>query len=240
MQKQKYVYSFFSFFKKIVVNAHPTLFTRIGLNGQGEPAQSVDDSETFTLEVEHTADIEREKREMVVPYDIFNDRLFRIRLLRDSQHYYLFIDTHHIISDGSTLRLLLSDIATAYGGGMLEPEAVTMMDVAKDEAERRQTPAFEEARQWYARNFDCGDTFSQLIPDRERSDSSQFFERSSQASRARSTVHSYSLKLIRMKQSRQRLAYCQRRWRSVWRRLTPTARSTAYSRAHSSPPYMPI
>ncbi len=100
MQKQKYVYSFFSFFKKIVVNAHPTLFTRIGLNGQGEPVQSVDDSETFTLEVEHTADIER-------------------------------------------------------------------------------------------------------------------------------------------KQS-QRLAYCLRRWESLWRRLTPTARSTAYSRAHSSPPYMPI
>jgi len=154
-----------------VVAAHPTLFTRIGLNGQGEPVQSVDDSETFTLEVEHTADIEREKREMVVPYDIFNDRLFRIRLLRDSQHYYLFIDTHHIISDGSTLRLLLSDIATAYGGGMLEPEAVTMMDVAKNEAERRQTPAFEEARQWYARNFDCGDTFSQLIPDKEEAES---------------------------------------------------------------------
>jgi NRPS condensation-like uncharacterized protein len=163
-----------------VVAAHPTLFTRIGLNGQGEPVQSVDDSETFTLEVEHTADIEREKREMVVPYDIFNDRLFRIRLLRDSQHYYLFIDTHHIISDGSTLRLLLSDIATAYGGGMLEPEAVTMMDVAKDEAERRQTPAFEECKQWYARNFDCSDTFSQLIPDREGSDSSQFTIHSSQ------------------------------------------------------------
>ena len=31
------------------VAAHPTLFTRIALNEQGEPVQSIDDSETFTL-----------------------------------------------------------------------------------------------------------------------------------------------------------------------------------------------
>ena len=153
------------------VAAHPTLFTRIEMNEQGEPMQYIDDSETFTLEVEHITDIEREKKGMVVPYDIFNDRLFRIRLLRDSQHYYLFIDTHHIISDGSTLKLILSDIGTAYSGEALEPEAVTMTDVAIDEAERRQTPAFEECKQWYARNFNCSDTFSQLMPDKEEAES---------------------------------------------------------------------
>ena len=39
--------------------------------------------------------------------------------------------------------------------------------MALQEAEKRQTAAFEEDKQWYAKNFDCSDTFSQLIPDLE-------------------------------------------------------------------------
>jgi NRPS condensation-like uncharacterized protein len=150
-----------------VVAAHPTLFTRIELNEQGEPVQTIDDSETFSLEVEHITDIEAEKKGMVKAFDIYHDRLFRIRLLKDSQHFYLFIDTHHIICDGMTLKVLLNDIDAAYSGKSLEPETITLADVAREEAEKRQTPAFEEDKQWYAQNFDCSDTFSQLIPDLE-------------------------------------------------------------------------
>ena len=150
------------------VAAHPSLFTRIELNEQGEPVQSIDDSETFSLEVEHITDIETEKKGLITPFDLYKDRLFRIRLLKDSQHFYLFADTHHIISDGTAQKVLLNDINAAYGGKPLEPETITQADVAREEAERRQTPAFEEDKQWYAENFDCSDTFSQLIPDLEK------------------------------------------------------------------------
>ncbi len=150
-----------------VVAAHPTLFTRIELNEQGEPVQSIDDSETFCLEVEHITDIEEEKKGMVKAFDIYNDRLFRIRLLKDSNHFYLLVDLHHIIGDGTTLKVILNDIDAAYCGMTLEAEGKTQADVVREEAEMRQSPAFEEDKQWYAQNFDCSDTFSQLIPDVE-------------------------------------------------------------------------
>ena len=137
------------------VAAHPTLFTRIELNEQGEPVQCIDDSETLSLEVEHITDIETEKKGLITPFDLYKDRLFHIRLLKDSQHFYLFADTHHIISDGTAQKVLLNDINAAYGGKPLEPETITQADVAREEAERRQTPAFEEDKQWYAENFDC-------------------------------------------------------------------------------------
>ena len=149
------------------VAAHPTLFTRIEMNEQGEPVQTIDDTETFNIEVEHITDIEVEKKGLIAPFDIYKDRLFRIRLMKDSQHFYLFIDTHHTISDGETLKVLLNDIDAAYGGKSLEPEIITLADVAREEGEKRQTPTFEEDKQWYAENFDCSDTFSQLIPDLE-------------------------------------------------------------------------
>ncbi len=150
------------------VKAHPTLFTRIELNDDGEPIQTIDlEQETWTLSVEDVDDIEQKKAELVVPFNIYGDRLFHIRLLRDDNHYYLFIDYHHIIVDGTSMSLMLEDINKAYGNESVAPEELTMADIAIDEVEKRQSPAFEEAKKWYAANFDCGDTFTQLIPDLE-------------------------------------------------------------------------
>ena len=155
------------------VTAHPTLFIRIALNEQGDPQQTIDDSETFTLQVEHIADIEAEKRKMVVPFDIYNDRLFHIRLLKDSDHFYLLLDIHHLICDGVSLNVMLTDIESAYSGKALESETMTMQELAIAEDEARKTPVFEESKQWYAQNFDCGDTFTQLIPDRDEPERSE-------------------------------------------------------------------
>lgn len=155
------------------VAAHPTLFTRIRLNEQGEPMQTIDDSEKFSLQVEHIVDIETEKQNLIVPFDIYNDRLFHIRLLKDAAHFYLLLDIHHLINDGITLKVMITDVEAAYNGKVLEAETMTMQEVALAEDEMRKTPAFENAKQWYAQNFDCGDTFTQLIPDLDQPERSE-------------------------------------------------------------------
>ena len=152
------------------VAAHPTLFTRIKLNEQGDPQQTIDYSETFALNIEHgTLNIEGggtfNGQPLIMPFDIYKDRLFHIRLFKDAEHFYFFLDIHHIIGDGITLKVMLADVEAAYNGKALEAETMTMQEVALAEDEMRKTPAFEEAKQWYAQNFDCGDTFTQLIPD---------------------------------------------------------------------------
>ncbi len=149
------------------VASHPTLFTRIELSEQGDPLQTIDDTEAFSLDVEQTTDIESEKATFIQPFDLYNDRLFRIRLLRDDAHIYLLLDMHHIISDGGSWRVMLADIDKAYNGTPLEKERLTQADVARAEAEQRESTAFEEDKKWYAENFDCGDCFSSLLPDLE-------------------------------------------------------------------------
>ena len=160
------------------VAAHPTLFTRIELNEQGDPLQTIDDTETFTLNIENgILNIENggtfNGQPLIVPFDIYKDRLFHIRLLKDAEHFYFFLDIHHLIGDGTTLKVMLSDIDKVYGGGTLEPEAMTMAEVAIAEAELRKTSAFDEGKQWYAQNFDCGDCFTQLMPDLEEPEHSE-------------------------------------------------------------------
>ena len=84
--------------------------------------QTIDDTETFTLNIEHVDDIEAEKLRMIVPFDIYKDRLFHIRLLKDAEHFYFFLDIHHLIGDGTTLKVMLSDIDKVYGGGTLDDD----------------------------------------------------------------------------------------------------------------------
>ena len=157
-----------------MLKAHPTFFTRIGVNDQGEPFQSIDmEKEEVSLSVEQILDVEAAKQQFVEPFQLLGGRLFHTRVMRDTEHIYWFFDTHHIIFDGVSLNVMLHDVEAAYNGSVLAPEEMTQQEVAIAEGERRQTPAFEEGKQWYAQHFDCGDTFTQLIPDLEGAERSE-------------------------------------------------------------------
>ena len=158
------------------VAAHPTLLTRIGVDEHGDPIQTVDDTEKWTLEVEHVTDIRDAIEGFIQPFDIYNDHFFRMRMLRDDEHYYWLLDIHHIIGDGSTLKVLLDDIGAAYEGKELAPETITMAELALEEEEQRKMPQFEEDKQWYGREYDCGDCFSTLLPDLDGTEDSDGLE----------------------------------------------------------------
>ena len=148
--------------------AHPALFTRIEMGSEGDPFQTIDmDKEDFSLTVEQITDIEAEKRELVKPYKLDGGRLFHTRLMRDAEHFYWFFDTHHIIFDGASLKVMMQDVEKAYNGETLAPEELTLAEMALAEAELRKTAAFEEGKRWYAQHFDCGDIYTQLMPDLE-------------------------------------------------------------------------
>lgn len=123
------------------VKAHPTLFTRIIQDENGEPLQTIDmKNEEWTLFIEQVEDINQVKSQLIQPYDILGGRLFNIRLLQDSEHFYLFIDYHHIIVDGTSMSLMLHDIEKAYQQENIEKEAITLGERALKESEERQKP----------------------------------------------------------------------------------------------------
>ena len=148
------------------VRNHPTLFTRIEVDAEGEPLQTIDlDKEEWTLQLEEIDSIDAVKDELCYPFNVVGDRLFHIRLLHDKERFYLFCDIHHIINDGSSLNLWVYDVKAAYGGETLAEEQMTLMDWAKTEATLRQQDEYEKAKQWYAEHFDCGETYTPLKAD---------------------------------------------------------------------------
>lgn len=156
-----------------MLKAHPTFFTRIGVNDEGEPFQAIDlENEEFSLSVEQVTDLEAEKQKFIEPFELYGGRLFHTKVMRDADHVYWFWDMHHIIGDGASFDIVIRDVEAAYNGETLASEEITMQELALAEAEMRKTPAFEEGKQWYAQNFDCGDAFTQLLPDLEISEPS--------------------------------------------------------------------
>ena len=144
------------------IKAHPTLFTRLKLNGDEIPVMYIEE-EPLSLKVEQFGG--GDFKEYVKPFNLIGERLFHVNILEDGEHYYLLWDCHHIINDGTSMQTLLHDIETAYEGGSIEPEAMTLAEEAERERALRESDAREEGRKWYAENFDCEDLNTSLMPD---------------------------------------------------------------------------
>ncbi|MBR5298584.1 MAG: amino acid adenylation domain-containing protein, partial [Parabacteroides sp.] len=156
------------------IKSHPALFSRIELDKDDEPVQVIDlSNETWTLNLEFIEDIEQIKPFLIQPFDLHKDQLFRVRLFKDVNYFYFFIDVHHIVFDGTSMQILLDNIEKIYNNESIESEILTLNNQAIEEAEQRKTSAFEEGKAWYIQNFDCADTFSQLTPDLEEAGNEQ-------------------------------------------------------------------
>jgi len=145
------------------LKAHPTLFTVIEVRDDGVPVQHIE-TEPLSLSIEPLNG--RAPLDIVKPFRLVGGRLFQVFLLEDEQHYYLLLNFHHIIHDGTSMNILLHDIDAAYNGKPLEPEALTLVDTVEEEKHLRASAAYEKDKRWYADNFsDAGEINTSLMPD---------------------------------------------------------------------------
>jgi len=136
-------------------SAHPGLFAGIFTDDNGIPRQKATDAADYSLTVENMTDRQFavERKALVRPFDILADRLFRARLIRTESASWFFVDFHHIVFDGTSNGILMSDIDDAYSGKAVKPEEYSSFDLAADESAQRKSPLLEECREWYLKNF---------------------------------------------------------------------------------------
>ncbi|MCQ2443854.1 MAG: condensation domain-containing protein, partial [Oscillospiraceae bacterium] len=84
---------------------------------------------------------------LVRPFDIFNERLYRIELFGTPSRKYVFFDFHHLIFDGLSMNVLLTDLGTLMSGGVIEAERVSAYDFALYEKELSQGAAYAKAEE---------------------------------------------------------------------------------------------
>ena len=149
---------------KTALNAHPYIKTTLFAGEGGEVrARRNDDAEVFVENV-----MIREvpgPEELVRPFRLLENQLYRAAIYRSGKGNYLFMDFHHIISDGFSEGILISDINRAYAGEILEKETFTGFEAALDEEEGRKGERYEKAREYYDGLF--ADFESETLPPKD-------------------------------------------------------------------------
>jgi amino acid adenylation domain-containing protein len=108
-----------------IVLRHESLRTTFGEDGNSQPAQVIQPFTAMDLPLQDLRGLPEADREQAnlqylrelsrLPFDLNNGPLFRANLIQlDDQLYCLFMNMHHIISDGWSTGILFAELGTLY------------------------------------------------------------------------------------------------------------------------------
>lgn len=128
-----------------VFSAHPALLTVVRKKGGNYLQQMIPDNNAKpAVETVSEKELQEEVNEAVQPFSFDGSPLFRRRLFRTPERVVLFLDIHHMICDGYSLRIVVEDILSAYEGRELHKDAwlqilnkITLYGGAQGEDDRK-------------------------------------------------------------------------------------------------------
>ena len=128
------------------LKAHSYLLTTLEMDDDGN-------IKALRKEVEPEVNIikvdELDQASLVRPFEIVGGYLYRAEIYETKKDNYLFLDFHHIICDGTSENIVLTDINKAYAGEELEKETFTGYELALEEVDKRASKQYEEAKIYY-------------------------------------------------------------------------------------------
>ena len=109
---------------KVSALNHPAILTTFFFNEDGEPMQKYSKELWKDIKVEKISEkqLDEIKDDLVQPFNIMNNLLFRCRIFETEEAGYLFMDVHHTLFDGTSSKVFFGDILKAYFGQPLEPD----------------------------------------------------------------------------------------------------------------------
>lgn len=134
---------------KTALDAHPYVKVTLESDGNGEITARRNDSAEITV-TRMSADELPSAGTLVLPFTLIGEPLYRIEIIKTPQANYLFMDFHHIICDGTSENVMLSDISLAYAGEAVEKETFTGYEIALDEEAGMTGGRLAEAEKYYA------------------------------------------------------------------------------------------
>ena len=149
------------------IDAHPYLKAELFADQNGEIRARRNDS----AEANVTRIVSASKpsfEDLMKPFRLLGMPLYRAEIHETAECPYLFLEMHHIISDGTSCSILLEDITRAYLGEEVVPETFTGYEIAQDEKAARESNRLNEAKAYYDSVFAGCET--ECLPPKSPSD----------------------------------------------------------------------
>ncbi len=139
-----------------VIERHEGLRTRFELI-DGELVQRVHEEVAFQMECEVLAaeDVEAQMAAFMEPFDLNEAPLLRVKVLcQVGGEKILLMYIHHIVSDGTSLRILFRDLGRAYGGEPLKKLPLQYRDYAVWQQEGAGRELLERQGEYWLKQYE--------------------------------------------------------------------------------------
>ncbi|KAE8559669.1 non-ribosomal peptide synthetase [Paenibacillus polymyxa] len=141
-----------------LIDRHETLRTSFETMN-GEPVQRVHNEVPFRVELIHAPRADQRETDELVhgfvqPFNLEQAPLFRAGLIEISpEHHILLLDMHHIISDGTSINVLIQDFIHLYAGDTLPSLRIQYKDYAAWQREQQQSERYQEQEDYWLNTF---------------------------------------------------------------------------------------
>ena len=108
---------------------------------------------------------ENYKNNFKQPFNLSKGPLYRVAVVRSGEGLYLFTDFHHLVFDGRSYDIFISQLTAALDGTEPVAENYTYFDYAQDQQEYKQSDAFVSARDFFAERMAGCEGASGILPD---------------------------------------------------------------------------
>ena len=120
--------------------------------------QKIHDNLTLKLDISNDAisfdDLKSAFYDFVKPFDLSIAPLFRVKLIKlNDNRVALFVDMHHIISDGTSLHIFVRELCKLYNNQSLDELNISYKDFAVWENNRLSSGDFKEAQDFWMNQF---------------------------------------------------------------------------------------
>ncbi|MGN0469465.1 MAG: amino acid adenylation domain-containing protein [Acutalibacteraceae bacterium] len=151
---------------KKVILAHPYIFTHITTQND-DVEQVYKENPTFDLTVEKLTESQfaQLKKDFVQPYSLVKAPLFRIKVVETDESIYLVTDFHHIVFDGGSLNIFMTQLKEVYEGGEIKSEEYTYFDYVENEVNAENGEEYKTAEKFFDDMLKNFESSSEITPD---------------------------------------------------------------------------
>ena len=144
-----------------IFKAHPYLFTKLTTDQDGNVVKYIEE-EDIKLPVEEVNDIKIES----APYEMLNSHFYRFKLFKMKEEYILYFDFHHILMDGSSIKIFIDDLFSLLEGKNIEKEGQNANDFAENEYNYLKDNKYLDSKNYYEKLVGDVETDSSIAVDK--------------------------------------------------------------------------
>lgn len=134
-------------------HAHSALLTLLHQEADGSWTQSYHPEIFEPVQTEYVSEAEfaEIQKQLIQPLQVFGGKLYRFRLFSTEKADYSFLQINHMISDGTSIKILLHDVMEAYSGKPVMTDCYYFM--LQKQEQQMNSAFYQEAKEYYLNRY---------------------------------------------------------------------------------------